>query len=117
MTVSNIANCAAVRAPNITQLIYRHIKKKCAIKNNKQADRGPNPVMQSFLKPMSRAIRTKRVLIDPSPPAPLSLLMSERRVSAGWDMIAAATPAKTPDESASAIFPPSVISDGFVPGK
>mmetsp|Transcript_13953 Transcript_13953/g.38355 ORF Transcript_13953/g.38355 Transcript_13953/m.38355 type:complete len:206 (+) Transcript_13953:201-818(+) len=95
MTVSKIPNCPAVRVPIMTQ-------------------RGTRPTVQSLTNPISLAMLARRVIIGPSPPAP-ALLTLERRVSAGWEMMAEATPAITPErrETPTAVDPET--SDGVLP--
>lgn len=77
ITVSKIPNCPAVKVPIMTHL-------------------APSPVKQSLANPISLAIFISLVEVDPVPPAP-ALLILLKRVSAGWEMMAAATPAMTPE--------------------
>mmetsp|Transcript_18285 Transcript_18285/g.56721 ORF Transcript_18285/g.56721 Transcript_18285/m.56721 type:complete len:210 (-) Transcript_18285:534-1163(-) len=85
MTTSKMANWPAVREPIMTQ-------------------RAPRPERQSFLKPDSLARLTRREAMEPVPPAVGDLLIIDSRVSAGCEMMAAATPAMVPDDSAMAIL-------------
>ena len=58
--------------------------------------RAGRPTVQSLYMPSALAMFMRRAIILPSPPAP-ALLILERRVSAGWEIVAATTPAMTPD--------------------
>merc|ERR1719272_2772957 len=86
MTVSKIPNCPAVSVPIITQ-------------------RGMRPTVHSFMNPVSLAIFARRTMIVPSPPAP-ALFTLDSNVSAGCEMMAAATPAMTPEVRLTERFPP-----------
>ena len=57
--------------------------------------RGPRPTVASLTKPVSLAMLIRRCVVEPLPPAP-ALLILDSSVSAGWEMMAAATPATTP---------------------
>merc|ERR1712046_232495 len=72
------------------------------------------PCVHSLTKPVSFAIRPKRVIIDPSPPAPF-LFTLDSRPSAGCEMVAAATPATTPEANEVARTPDLLIFSGDVP--
>ena len=95
MTVSKIPNCPAVRVPIMTQ-------------------RGRRPTVQRLTKPVSAAMFPRRLIKLPSPPAP-ALLILERRVSAGWEMMAAATPATTPEARETRGWLPLPSSAGVLP--
>lgn len=74
----------------------------------------PNPVKHNFLIPSSLAILTNLDIIGPFPPAP-ALLTLDNKVSAGWEMIAAATPAITPDNKEIEILVPFPNYSGYFP--
>jgi len=63
--------------------------------------------VQSFTNPVSAAMRPNLTIMEPSPPAP-ALLTLERRQSAGCEIVAAATPATTPDPKETDNTPPEV---------
>jgi hypothetical protein len=58
--------------------------------------RAPRPVVARRQKPSSLAMFIRRVVVLPDPPAP-ALLILDSSVSAGWLMMAATTPATTPE--------------------
>ena len=84
MTMSNNPNWPAVSVPITTQ-------------------RAPRPCVQSFHRPVSAAMFPSLENIPPEPPAP-ALLILDRSVSAGCEMMAAATPATTPEASDTEMF-------------
>merc|ERR1712066_1120910 len=73
-----------------------------------------SPCVHNLTKPVSAAMRPKRTIIDPSPPAPF-LLTLDNNPSAGCEMGAAATPAITPDPSDTVITPALLILSGDDP--
>ena len=52
--------------------------------------------------------------MEPEPPAP-ALLILESSVSAGWEMMAATTPAMTPEPSETEMLPPLDMVAGVCP--
>mgnify|MGYP006072021699 CR=1 FL=1 len=72
--------------------------------------------MHSFHIPVSAAMFPRRDSMPPLPPAP-ALLIFDSRVSAGCEMIAAATPAMTPEASDTDRFSELDISFGFFPSE
>ena len=77
MTTSKIPNWPAVKVPIMTHLAAK-------------------PCVANLTIPVSAMMLLKRDIIDPVPPAP-ALLILDNNVSAGWEMIAAETPAITPE--------------------
>merc|ERR1712039_391700 len=73
-----------------------------------------SPWVHNFTNPVSAAMRPNLTIMLPSPPAP-ALLTLERRPSAGWEIVAAATPATTPDPKETVNTPPELISFGDEP--
>merc|ERR1719327_1521259 len=94
-TMSKTPNWPAVRVPIITHRALR-------------------PVVQSFMKPVSFAMFIRRDAMLPSPPAP-ALLILDSRVSAGWEMMAAATPAITPEPRDTVMLPALLMVLGLWP--
>ena len=80
--------CANHHAPDDT------LVKKKVEERGRRSCLGTSPTVQSFLNPVSRASLMRRavVLPDLSPPC---LLIMDKRVSAGCETMAAATPATT----------------------
>merc|ERR1719499_84985 len=75
--------------------------------------RAARPCVHSFQKPVSAAMLYRRDTVPPVPPAP-ALLILDSRVSAGWEMMAAATPAITPDARDTDTLPPEDIWAGLL---
>jgi len=73
----------------------------------------PNPVKHNLAIPISEAILISLEVVDPVPPAP-ALLILDNKVSAGWEIIAAATPAITPEDKEMAKFNPDPQSEAFL---
>ena len=80
--------------------------------------RAPSPFVHSFTMPVSTARVVRRDTMEPSPPAP-GLLTMDNKASAGWEMMAAATPAITPEDRATVILVPSpaVLGEDSVKGQ
>ena len=76
--------------------------------------RGPRPTVASLKKPISLAMLERRENMEPEPPAP-ALFTLDSSVSAGCEMMAAATPAITPETSETATFCDPVIFSGVDP--
>ena len=79
MTMSKMPNWPAVSVPIMTQ-------------------RAPRPCVHSFHMPVSAMMLPSRDIIPPLPPAP-ALFTLDKSESAGCEMMAAVTPAITPDPS------------------
>lgn len=60
------------------------------------------------------AILINLEVVDPLPPAP-ALLILDNKVSAGWEIMAAATPAITPDNKEILILVPLETDSGCFP--
>merc|ERR1719453_1586069 len=89
MTMSKMPNWPAVRVPIMTQ-------------------RAARPVVQRLTRPSSAVMFAMRLNMPPVPPAP-PLFILERRVSAGCEMMAATTPAMTPEPRETPILPVSEV--------
>merc|ERR1712127_616429 len=87
------------------------------LKSSQGADhphRAPRPCVHSLTTPVSFVIFNMREGIEPSPPAP-ALLTFDKSVSAGWEIIAATTPAMTPEPHATPVFNKTPQSAGCLP--
>ena len=78
------------------------------------AQRAKRPVVARATKPSSAAMLVRRDISPPEPPAP-ALLTLESSESAGCEMMAAATPAMTPEPSETQTLPPLLIFEGSLP--
>ena len=76
--------------------------------------RAAKPWVQSLTTPVSAAMRPRRVTMEPVPPAP-ALFTLDNKVSAGWEMMAATTPATTPEDRETETFSELVHSLGDLP--